>query len=276
VDDFDTEGLADQVSNVGVQYLFLTVGQNSGHYCSPNSTYDEIVGIRPSKCSSRDLVQDMFEALESRGARLMVYLPSGAPAADREAMGRLGWQWGYEGEWPEGSEVRRGQRLTEFQLKWEAIIREWSRRWEHGVSGWWIDGCYFSDEMYRHPDPPNFDSFAAALQSGNPDSLVAFNPGVMVPVISLTEHEDYTAGEISNAFPVCPGERIGNARYHVLSYLGERWGAGKPRFSDDFVRGYTRDVNSRGGVVTWEVPIRDNGLLDASFMDQLNSIGTRS
>jgi len=206
----------------------------------------------------------------------MVYLPSGAPAADRVAMDKLGWRWGYEGEWPEGREVRRGQRLAEFQIKWEAIIREWSERWGTSVSGWWIDGCYFSDEMYRHQDPPNFGSFAAALRSGNPDSLVAFNPGVMVPVISLTEHEDYTAGEISDAFPVCPGEMVGNSRYHVLSYLGERWGSGKPRFSNDFVRGYTRDVNSRGGVVTWEVPILKNGLLDASFMDQLNSIGNRS
>ena len=30
------------------------------------------------------------------------------------------------------------------------------------VWGWWIDSCYFADEMYRNPKPPNFQSFAAA------------------------------------------------------------------------------------------------------------------
>jgi len=272
VDDFDAAGLAGQVSTAGAGYLFLTIGQNSGHYCSPNSTYDDLVGIRPSKCSGRDLVLDLADALDERDLRLMVYLPSGAPAADDEALGKLGWRWGYEGKWPAGGRVRRGQRLAGFQLKWEAVIREWSLRWGSRVSGWWIDGCYFSDQMYRHREPPNFESFASALRAGNPDSIVAFNPGVMVPVITLTEYEDYTAGEISEAFPICPGEMVGNARYHVLSYLGERWGSGRPRFCEEFVRGYTRDVNQKGGVVTWEVPIEENGLVQEAFMDQLESL----
>ena len=53
-----------------------------------------------------------------------------------------------------------GGRLAEFQRKWEAVIREWSLRWGKSVSGWWIDGCYFADQMYRFDDEPNFASFA--------------------------------------------------------------------------------------------------------------------
>jgi hypothetical protein len=49
------------------------------------------------------------------------------------------------------------------------------------VSGWWIDGCYFADEMYRHEGNPSFRSFTAALKAGNPNGIVAFNPGVVVP-----------------------------------------------------------------------------------------------
>ena len=241
VDKFDVEGLAQQLKSVGTSYYFITIGQNSGHYCSPNETYDSFVGIKPSKCSKRDLISDIYDAIAPAGIKLMVYLPSGAPAADPVAMGKLGWKWGYEGDWPSWGNKRTGERLAEFQEKWEAVIREWSLRWVDKVSGWWIDGCYFADEMYRHPDPPNFESFAAALKAGNPDSIVAFNPGVLVPVISMTEHENYTAGEISDAFPVCPGRWINGVQCHILSYLGARWGGGEPRFVDEFVVGYGLD-----------------------------------
>lgn len=156
-------------------------------------------------------VADLYEALAPYGIALMVYLPSGAPAQDKVAVERLGWKWGFHGEWPAWNTGRTGERLAEFQLRWEAIIREWSLRWGKKVKGWWIDGCYFADEMYRHPEPPNFASFAAALKAGNPDSLVAFNPGVKVPVICHSEEEDYTAGEISEAFPVCPGRWVQGA-----------------------------------------------------------------
>jgi len=54
VDNFDLTGLADQLESVGAKYYFITIGQNSGHFCAPNETYDSIVGIRPSKCSTRD------------------------------------------------------------------------------------------------------------------------------------------------------------------------------------------------------------------------------
>lgn len=272
VDNFDVSGLARQLESVGTAYYFITIGQNSGHYCSPNVTYDSYVGIKPSKCSKRDLINDIYDELAPKGIKLLVYLPSGAPADDPVAMERLGWKWGYKGDWPAWNTGRTGERLADFQRRWEEVIREWSFRWGKKVTGWWIDGCYFADEMYRHTDPPNFQSFAVALKAGNPDSIVAFNPGVLTPVISMTEYEDYTAGEISDAFPVCPGRWVKGAQYHILSYLGERWGGGNPRFVDKFVVGYTEDVNSKGGVVTWDVPISEGGLIPQLFIDQLRKL----
>jgi len=272
VDAFDVRGLAEQLASSGARYYFITIGQNSGHYCAPNATYDDLVGLRPSKCAQRDLISDLYDALHPRGIALLVYLPSGAPAQDKVAMERLGWKWGFQGEWPAWNTGRTGERLAEFQLRWEAIIREWSLGWGGKVKGWWIDGCYFADEMYRHPEPPNFASFAAALKAGNPDSLVAFNPGVKVPVICHSEEEDYTAGEISNAFPVCSGRWVQGAQYHILSYLGESWGRGTPRFPDAFVIGYTQHVHSKGGVVTWDVPITPGGLIPQPFVEQLRAL----
>ncbi len=277
VDAFDLDGLVGQLAAIGTPYSRMTIGQNSGHYCSPNATYDEIVGVEPSKCSRRDLMADLAAALEPHGIRLMAYLPSGAPGADPVARKRLKWRWGREGGWQVGGEPGGG-RLVESQRYWEAIVREWSLRWGRGVHGWWIDGCYFADEMYRCADEPNFASFAAALKAGNPDGLVAFNPGVKTPVLCHTEHEDYTAGEIAEALPTCPGrwvERGGRrAQYHILSYLGTTWcGGERPRFPDDLAVAYTRYINARGGVVTWDVPIATSGLIPEPFVAQLRAIG---
>lgn len=273
VDDFDVRGLADQLAAVRAPYFFITIGQNSGHFLAPNAAYDKHVAIKPSRCSRRDLVADLYECLHPRGIELLVYLPSGAPAADPVAVKRLEWEWGFEDE--RGSR-RTGKRLAGFQRKWEEIIREWSERWGSKVRGWWIDGCYFADEMYRHNRDPGFRSFAAALKAGNPDAIVAFNPGVMTPIVCHTEHEDYAAGEIARALPECPGAwvvRNGHrARYHVLTYLGEFWCKGQPRFPDELVAGYTKYITSKGGVITWDVPIERNGLLPTPYVEQLGAI----
>ncbi|HEX2999482.1 MAG TPA: hypothetical protein VHR86_04515, partial [Armatimonadota bacterium] len=208
VDGFDTKGLAAQLASAGVKYFYITIGQNTGYYCSPNATYDSFVPHHPSHLSQRDLVSDLYDALAPEGIRLLVYLPSHAPAEDRAAAEGLqctprwdasAWQL-RPGNYLAGPDV--DERLSAFQRNWEAVIREWSLRWGKKVCGWWIDGCYHADRMYRYPDAPNFRSFAEAMKAGNPDSIVAFNPGVKVPVISHTPYEDYTAGEIANAFPL--------------------------------------------------------------------------
>jgi alpha-L-fucosidase-like protein len=282
IDAFDVEGLASQLASTGARYLLFTIGQNSGHYCAPNATYDKLVGITPSKCSRRDLVADLATELRKRDIRLLVYLPSGAPAADVEARKKLGWRWGRPGGWQLPNEPVGG-RLAEFQRKWEAVIREWSLRWKDDVSGWWIDGCYFADEMYRFDNKPNFASFAAALRAGNPNAIVAFNPGVRVPIVVHTKHEDYTAGEVTlqqlpQAVETLPGrwlERDGEqVQSQILTFLGESWCRGdRPQWPDERVVDLTRQITEKGAAVTYDVPIQQSGLIPQPFITQLRAIG---
>jgi len=290
IDDFDVAGLAEQLAELRAGYFFITLGQNSGYFLSPNATYDEIVGRRPSRLSQRDLVADLSEALGKVGVPLMVYLPSAAPCRDPLAVRELRctppWDAALIGFPPESifpeDGARTDERMTEFQTKWEAICRDWSLRWGSHVRGWWIDGCYFADEMYRALEAPNFCSFAAALKAGNPDSLVAFNPGVRVPIISHTEFEDYTAGEISAALPAhtshsweAPlGRWVEGAQYHILSYLGDTWGSGEPRLTDELAVAYTRYINQWEDVVTWDVPTQPGGLIPEPFFRQLRGLST--
>jgi len=269
IDAFDVDGLARQLAEHRVPYFFITLGQNSGFYLSPNRTYDEITGIRPSKLSRRDLIADLAKAFASHGIRLMVYLPGMAPASDAVAKAKL-----------EGVD---DSRHTTLQRHWEAVVREWSLRWERNVHGWWIDGPYDAP-AYQHPDEPNYRSFATALKAGNPDSLVAFNNGLRTPLYSMTEYEDYTPGEIERDMTVAPGntpdfsrlapyERyLNGAQLHVLTIMGEWWGKGPVRFPDELTIGYTKFINRRGGVVTWDLPLTLEGHIAEEFRPQLAAL----
>jgi hypothetical protein len=264
IDAFDVEALTKQLESTGAKYYQITLGQNSGYYLSPNPVYDKFVGITPSKLSRRDLVADLYDALSKRNIKLMVYLPSGAPAGDKVADAALEWK---NGPYP----------LKEFQAKWEQIIAYWSKKWGKKVVGWWFDGCYFPNSMYRSPEAPNFASFAAAARAGNPDAAVAFNPGVVYRILSMTPYEDFTAGEIDK--PELATVRRGadgkmdGIQIHMLSYLGQTWGRGEPRFKTEEAIGYTKKIRDFGGAVTWDVPITPGGTIPQPFIDQLTAIG---
>ena len=264
IDHFDVEGVADQLKSVGAGWYQISIGQNSGYYLSPNATYDQLTGIAPSKLSHRDLVADLAAALVQRGIRLTVYLPSGAPGGDRTARAALQWQQG-------------PNRNAEFQRHWEAIIREWSLRWGKNVSGWWFDGCYWPNAMYRADEPPNFSSFAAAARAGNAEAAVAFNPGVVYRTLSLTPHEDFTAGEIDQPELWTPKRnfdgKADGAQIQVLSYLGATWGQGAPRFTPEQAIAFSKKVAAAGGVITWDTPIQKGGTFAPEYVAQLKAMG---
>ncbi len=283
VDAFDVNTLAAQLEAAGAGYFFITIGQGSGHFCAPNETYDRYAGIQPSKCSQRDLLSDLHEALTPRGIYLMAYLSSGGIYYDPVARKglKLTHHWNDDAivRWND-PEYWKKFRTPEFQRIWEEVCRDWSLRFRGKVKGWWIDGCFYFNERYPDNETPNVRTFAEALRAGNENAILAFNPGVRTPVICSTTHEDYTAGEISRALPECPGPWVElnghKARYHVLTYAGQSWGKGAPRFPDDLVRGYTRHVMDKGGVVTWDVPIeKEKGMIPEPYLNQLKNIGDK-
>jgi hypothetical protein len=264
VDGFDVEGMAKRLEQAGAGHYQLSIGQNSGYYLAPNATYDGIVGEKPSKCSRRDLVADLYEALKKPDIKLMVYLPSGAPGQDQTACARLQWE---RGPYPN----------TEFQLNWERVIADWSRRWSGKVEGWWFDGCYWPNTMYRSLRPPNFFTFAAAARAGNGQSVVAFNPGVITRLIGISADQDFMAGETNDPDQVnvhYPADgTVDGVQIHMLCFLGKTWGMGEPRFDTAKVVEYTKKIRDYGGSVTWDVPVEIDGTIKPVFMEQLEALG---
>lgn len=165
----------------------------------------------------------------------------------------------------------------EFQVKWEQIIREWSIRWSDKIDGWWFDGCYWPNIMYRQEEAPGFKSFADAARAGNPKSIVAFNPGVFYRIMSSSPYEDYTAGEINKTeqtvFNKTYDGKLDGAQLQVLSFLGEKWGMGAPRYKDEEVLAFTQKLLNEKGAMTWDAPIQSSGLIYEPFIRQLTAVG---
>jgi len=266
VDAFDVDGLADQIKSTGATYHILTIGQNSTYLATPSPVYNELFGTGTNHCSHRDLIADMAAADAKRGIRLIVYATS-HPFGGSRAIGSTNAN-------PPGD-----YRNKEQMLAWERVLREWSLRWGDRISGWWLDGCYTPNRTYNYPDAPNFQSEAAAVRAGNPLAAVTFNRGVMDRPISITPYEDYTGGEINDIETVRPWRvedgKVDGARMHLLSYLGEKWGIGEPRYQDlnQIVIPRTLRLLELGGAVTWDTPIRPNGRIPDKFLAQLRAIG---
>ena len=131
--------------------------------------------------------------------------------------------------------------------------------------------------MYRGAAPQNFASFAAAARAGNPDRALAFNPGVVYRILSVTPEEDFTAGEIDQPERVTIRRsvdgRVDGTQIHVLSFLGKTWGMGEPRFTAEQVVKFSRTILEAGGAITWDVPVQLNGRISQPFLDQLAALG---
>jgi hypothetical protein len=283
IDAFDVDGLVAQLKSVGADYFGITLGQGSGHYLSPNETYERLTELPDSKLSRRDLVADLGDALARHGMRLMVYTSSCCGWADLRSRLRLGMthhhndhKLGLRDGPNDWAANRRGQ--VEFLKHWQEFHREWAARWGKKVAAWWVDGCYHPEVRFPDDEPPNRASMAQVLRAGNPDAAITFNQGKRKAFSDFCVHEDYTAGEVNDQFPECPGpwvEQGGHrARFHMLSYLGDTWGKGdKPRFEDPRAVELTRGILANGGFVTWDVPPLISGLIADDFLSQLESLG---
>lgn len=210
VDEFNVTNFAQDCADAGAAWVIFTLGQNSGLYCSPNTKYNTYSGYAAgTKCSSRDLPMDLYDALNAKGIKLMLYLPCGLPNQDKQAVTNFG------GTWNNGGDVKPD---STWAPRWCEVIKEWSDRYGTKVSGWWFDGGWgFTQDQ--------FHDICAAAKSGNTKSIIALNPSIGVRKNS--DFEDYTAGEV-NAPEMknyaCSNRWIQGLQWHELTFAGNWWG----------------------------------------------------
>ncbi len=236
---FDVPAVARQVQEAGAGYFVITLGQNSGYFNAPNAAYDRITGYAAgARCSTRDLPAELSTALQSKGIRLMLYLPSQAPNEDTRAQRAFGL--------PEG---KKDQPIDlAFADRWAAVIQEWSDRYGDRVSGWWFDGGY----EWVHFNEAIAQRYAAAARHGNPRAIVTFNPGVSL--VRHTQAEDYTAGELNEPFAQVPASpTVDGSQWHALTFIGTSWAHRDTRFPAERWATWSKTVTDKGGAITFDV-----------------------
>jgi dienelactone hydrolase len=239
VQQFDVATLVGQLETAGAKYFVITLGQNSGYFNAPNARYDRFTGYAAGeRCAQRDLPLDLYQALEPKQIKLMLYLPCQVPNQDARAQKAFGL--------PQGKQDQPID--VEFARKWAEVIREWSERYGEKVAGWWFDGGY----EHIHFNEAIADIYAQAVKLGNPKAIVTFNPGVRV--IHYTEAEDYTAGELNEPFDLIPSSRwLGGSQWHALTFIGSNWGHRDTRFSAEQWTKWVNAVVAKDGVVTLDM-----------------------
>ena len=135
---FDVEQLKRDLVSAGVDYFFLTLGQNAGTYIAPNETYDRLTGHKRGEataaCNGRDIPREVIEALKGTGIKFCLYLPCRGPGRAPEDCEKLGYI-------PSRDDHSDCTDTPEGLENWCKVIAEWSERYCRDVHAWWFDGA---------------------------------------------------------------------------------------------------------------------------------------
>ena len=270
VKELDVERIAENLHIMGARYYFITVMQAKKYMIAPNKTFDEIAGTKPGEaCSTRDLIEDLYQALSKYNIDLYLYYTGDGPYADVP----IGKKFGFI--------EPRDQAITEaFVQKWASVLEEYSVRYGDKVKGWWIDGCYkeyfgYTDELLNY--------YYKACKKGNPNALVAFNGGIGEDDIFANYiDEDYTCGEQLD-FTFIPRQRFyGKTQAHLLAPLGTGeqgigpgWGSDGLRYDKEYLAEYVQRVHEAGGIMTFDIALYRDGHFDQMQLETLKYVGDK-
>lgn len=255
---FDTEFFAENCEKAGVEYVMFTLGQNSGYYCAPNRTYDDICGFRAGeKCSYRDLPMDLAFSLRKRGIKLFLYAPSNAPSKGGD---EIQVKFGAKSNDILWNDYKVNSTVRE---NWCAVLKEWASRYGENIVGWWFDGNF--------PDVGIDNDFAVAMEkavsSGNPHILTAYNPGQQ----KIVRHRPvgaYTAGEMRDLKWAPDDKYVDGLLWHILTYMGTGWGEPSARYTDEYVTDFIKRTSEVGAAVTFDIFCDCDGSFSEQQMQQ--------
>ena len=256
----DVEAICDQLVDVGAEYFVLTIGQGSGQFIAPCAKYASIVGASASsRATQRDLIMEFALALKDRGIKLIAYttaLPSTAILQDLKAF----------------TTSDDYENTRQSAMLWSLVLREWSVQYGDLISGWWMDGVY----NYNNPYEDIRSMYVNALKAGNPDAIVALNPGIYIT--KNGELTDYTAGETDYPFGSDDPSLItdpanwltpenkpvsDDVQWFMLTYLSVGWcqntGPRAALYDASLWGEFAKTVLSQGGGVCFDVKFNAQG-----------------
>ena len=295
---FDVEQLKRDLVSAGVDYFFLTLGQNRGTYIAPNATYERLTGHKPGEataaCNGRDIPREVIEALRGTGIRFCLYLPCRGPAAEPDDYKALGYL-------PPPNGTGDCTDTPEGLANWCEVIGEWSERYGRDVNAWWFDGAggvgFGGDDETL--------AIRAAARRGNPEAVCAFAKKVVDYdhgfrwVLGMDRKEgreldtlftdyncrgeahhdvwagcDFTAGEATNPMRLpCDGREVLGRQWFTLTYMGAMWGWTDCRHTDNVWSDWLKRVLPLGASVCFDVGfVHDAGTMSPEQVAQLGRV----
>jgi hypothetical protein len=274
VDGFDVKGFARQMAEAKVGWVICCIDD---HYfawpCAPNKAFSDDTGYAPGeKCSRRDLILDLADALNARGVKLICYFAglNGymkepkvlAGLSDAASRGQ------FNDESPPSDECRK-RRL--------AILKEYADRYKDKIAGWWFDGMGLDTYKAQGDDWRTIESI---VHAANPKAVIAFSCGANEQACLCKGVDDYTGGDtwskqdLKQLTPqrLPPQEGI---LWHGKICCGDVYhGQGDDnQFSDRELIDWIDTCNAQGGVCTLDWPFDPKtGLLKDFGLAQLKRI----
>ena len=264
VNNFAVDLLAQQLSDAGAGYLLFTISHVQQFFAFPSAKLDSVISGRTC---TRDLYNDIYDAIHPLSIRLMFYYPSLGDVSDP--------LWQTASQWNTNPSAFA-------QLQYD-LVAEIGNRFGTKLDGWWVDNCYDGHYGTKY----NFATYAHALRAGNPNRIITFN---------LTGQSDWTgktAWTSTTAHGIADyqaGESVDLARLPRSRYSGEgdtQWqtfvamdreewvltgGAPFPTFTDDAVIEYAAQVAAHQGAFTYNAAPYQDTLIGAATMQQLQAL----
>lgn len=266
VNSFDVERFANQVNEARAGFVMLTLGQNSGYYCSPNQAYDKVLGVNPGDlCSTRDLPMELIAALKKYDIPLILYLPSNPPVNNKLVSEKFHYP------------LKDTATSQYNQPILEDMIREWSLRYRKGLKGWWFDGLYSwnaikstrMDMSLNH----NISTHTLAAKAGNKQSIITYNYGFGKIQVN-TPYCDYSSGEKSTIDEFPSGRWVQDGvQWFLFTYLGEKWGGHGQQFETNALVEKAEKIMENEGVLCLEVVTDAKGDILPHHLNQIKAIG---
>jgi hypothetical protein len=243
VNDFDVDKFANMVEETGAGYVLFTIGHAESYCPAPLKSWER---VHPGHTTQRDLIEEIANALNKRGVRLLCYLN-----------GPLAFKF------PKIEQSTDAENQV-FIANFTDILTEMGNRYQDKIVGYWFDSWYRIFENF--PTVP-FEDFYKVSKTGNPDRIICLNPWIYPDV---TPWQDYWSGEVQDPIGVPENGFMKNGSSPKLSYQAlltmekHLWVQQKPEISDPKftsaqLSAYIKDCMENGGAVTINLAIYQDG-----------------
>lgn len=269
VDGFDVQGFADQMAEGQVGWVLFCIDDHSfGWPCAPNKTFDKYTGYSPGeKCSRRDLIAEVADALAARNVKLICYYAG--------LNGCMGDPKAWAGLKDDGND--RTPPSAECRKRRIEVLKEFTDRYKNKAAGWWFDAVM--PDSYRE-QPHDWWAIESVVHAANPQAVIAFSWGRNRQACMCKGVDDFTSGDsykkqdLTRLTPENMPAQEG-LFWHGKIYCGNVYhGQGDAnQFSDQELIDWINTCNRQGGVCTLDWPFDpETGLLKDFGMAQLKRI----